>query len=321
MGWLKIYLENDKITVEEQGQFPRWFDKIDYEIDDTLVYLRGHYHQYIVKYEVLFADFQDGDGNVVSDIPAYLSSVSKVKIDASIQDSTSPEIIANFSNIAVETTLSAEVGDISTFVTDITVTSAVGFVVGQYVSIFSIPSNRFYLGEVLAINGSVISLDTPLDFNHPIGAFVTGGNRNMNVNGSVTPQIFGIRNTEATIGAAFDITRLMVYGETNALGTLEKFGDIAGGLTKGVVLRKVDGDYKNIINWKTNGDMSNTMYDFKFVAAAAQAQDGFVGRFTLAKLGSVVRLNPGEDLQCVVQDDLSSLSGFYIQAQGSEVTD
>lgn len=322
MGWLKIYLENDRITVQEEGvRDTRYFNSIDYEIDDTTVYIRGHYYQYIKKYEVLFADFQDGDGNVVTDIPAYLSSTSKVKADVSIQDSTSPEIIANLSSIVAETTLTAEVGDITTFVTDINVVSVTGLAVGQYLSIFSIPSNRFYVGQILAINSLVVSLDTPLDFNHPIGAFVTGGSRNMAINGSVTPQIFGLRNTDEVIGVSMDITRLMIYGETNALGTLEKFGDIAGGLTKGVVIRKVDGSYKNIINWKTNGDMSNTMYDFKLVPAAGNAQDGFVGRFTLAKLGSVIRLAPGEDLQVIIQDDLSSLVNFSIQAQGSEVTD
>ena len=70
-------------------------------------------------------------------------------------------------------------------------------------------------------------------------------------------------------------------------------------------------------------DFKNIMFDIDIEIAKGNAQDGITGRFTFAgqdNLGSVIRLEPNEDLQFIVQDDLSSLQMFKIMAEGSEVT-
>ena len=66
------------------------------------------------------------------------------------------------------------------------------------------------------------------------------------------------------------------------------------------------------------------MYDFEIQQATQSQQDGFTGRLTFAgqnKFGAVVRLGAGEDLQVIIQDDLTSLVLFEIIAEGSEVVD
>ena len=147
----------------------------------------------------------------------------------------------------------------------------------------------------------------------------------MNVNGSVTPQIFGIRNPSGVdIPLSVDVTRIMFKCLTNTGIDLSKFGDIAGGITNGIVIRNIDGNYYNILNAKTNGELKNIMYDFDIQAASGNQQDGFTGRLTFAgqnKMGTVIRLREQEDLQIIIQDDLTSLDTFTIIVEGSQVVD
>jgi hypothetical protein len=241
--------------------------------------------------------------------------------DVNIQDQHTPLIIAYFSKEVGADTLveAAEIGDMF-----ITVDDTTGLRVGGYLSIFSVPDNRFYLANILTRVVDTLGVDTPLDFAFPIGSFVTSGEKNMNVDGSVTPVIYGLRNTEQAIGSAFDITRIIITCMTDAPVDLSKFGDIAGGLTRGLVMRKKDGIYRNVFNVKTNGDLASIMYDWTPYLATnpVQGQDGFVGRLTFAgqsKMGVTLRIEPGEDIQVLVQDNQTSINEIFIIAEGHTV--
>lgn len=239
-------------------------------------------------------------------------------VDTAIQDQTSPLIIASFSKEEAATTLSV-LGVINE--RTITVSSASGFVAGKYVSIFNVDENRFYLGSVVSVLSNVVTLDTPLDFAYPVGSFVTAGTENMNVNGSLAPVIYGVRNTEEQVGSEFDIVRIIIHCETSGVVDLSKFGDIVGGLVNGIVMRKVDGVQRNIFNAKTNGKLKSLMFDFDIEAALnpAQGRDGFTGRITFGgqnKMGVVIRLKQGEDLQVLIQDDLTGLDLLEIVCEG-----
>jgi hypothetical protein len=318
MGWLRIYLENDRIVVEEEvTSIVRYFHAIDYEIDSTTVYLRCHYHEFSEQYEVLFADLQDRDGDVVVDIPAYLSGVSKTKVDATLQSSTSPLIIIKASKLLGETTLSSavSVGDLT-----ITVNDASSAFLGALVTIYSVASNTVTFGTVLTISGNDITIDTPVDLPYSTGDFVSFGDTNMAVDGSVTPQVFGVRNpTGQDVDFTVDFTRMLLSMTTSTEGDFSQFGNIPA-LTKGVVLRFKDGYYSNIFNVKSNAEFAELMYDFEFIPAKGSADAGVSGRFTFQKLGSVIRLKPFEDLEFVIQDDLSSLVKFNATVEGAGVT-
>lgn len=260
----------------------------------------------------IWARVKESDGGLLSVTPFI--SVQ----DVAIQDQTTPLIIAKMSKEVAATTL-ATLGAIDDYSFD--VVDATGFIVGQYLSIFSIPDNRFYLANVLTTVSETITVDSPLDFEFPIGSFVTVGNTNMNVDGSVTPQIYGLRNTEESIGSAFDITRIIFKCLTNGAVDLAKFGDLTA-LTRGIVLRKKDGTYRNVFNVKTNGELKGIMFDFDSETTVGQGQDGFTGRLTFAgqnKMGVALRLEPGEDIQLLVQDPLGGLVLFEITAEGHVV--
>jgi hypothetical protein len=246
----------------------------------------------------------------------------RMKQDVTLQDSTAPLYVVKASNIIAETTTTS-LGALDDYI--INVTSAASFVVGQYLTIYSVAENRVFFSNILAINTLAITLDSPLDFEFPNGSFVSVGSTNMNIDGSVTPQIFGIRNpTGSDIPAEVDITRLMFACLTSSTADLSMFGDIAGGLTRGLVVRQVNGIYRNVFNAKTNGALKNIMHDFDIQVTAGSQQDGFTGRLSFGgqnKMGAVIRLGADEDLQFIVQDDLTSLDSFTIIAEGSEVVD
>jgi len=64
------------------------------------------------------------------------------------------------------------------------------------------------------------------------------------------------------------------------------------------------------------------MYDFDIEITSGNQQDGFTGRLTFAgqnKLGAVIRIGADEDLQIVIQDDLTGLSSFSVVAEGHQV--
>jgi len=245
----------------------------------------------------------------------------QVVIDAFIQDSTAPLMVVKASALVTETTTSVLLAKDDY---DINVVSAAGFVIGQYLTIYNQDENRVFFSSILGIAGLVITLDTPLDFEYPIGSFVSVGDANMNADGSIVPKIFGIRNpTGVDVPFELDITRIIFKCLTTGTNDLSKFGDIIGGLVRGIVLRRVDGEYRNIFNAKTNGDLKNLMYDFDIQAVSGNQQDGFTCRITFSgqeKFGSVIRIGQNEDLQLVIQDDLSTLTRFTMIAEGSQVT-
>jgi len=248
-------------------------------------------------------------------------SVIGNSVDINIQDQTTDVMIVPFSNVIAETTVAIEgaIGD-----TVINVTSATGIAVGHLLTLYNSEANRVYFGGVLSISVNAITVDMPLDFAFPVASFVSSGSVQLNVDGSETPQIFGIRNTEEAIPLSVDITRIIFVCLTATANDFSTFGDIANGLTNGIVLRTKNGRYKNIFNVKTNLELASLMFDFDIFAATnpQQGTDGFKGMMTFGgqdNIGVVIRLCPGEDLQLIIQDDLSTLASFSILIEGHVV--
>jgi len=241
----------------------------------------------------------------------------QVTMDVVSQSSTSPLVIIQATNLIAETTLSAlAVEDAKTF----TVTSAAGAVVGDVMTVYSEDNNRVSFFRILDIATNVITVDNPIDFAYEIGSFAQFGSSEMAVDGSVTPVIFGIRNpTAQDIALQVDFTRMILSMQLSSAGDYDEFGNITK-LTNGLLCRFVDGEKRNIFNIKNNRGFDNLMFDFKFIPASGNAPDGLSGRFTFEKLGSVIRLKPFEDLQFIVQDDLTDLDGFEILTEGAGVT-
>jgi hypothetical protein len=299
---------------------------ITWDIYNGLLHI-VYINRYDQNYNLVVADIVDGDGDIFTDQDALEDFLSlklggQVVIDAVIQSSTSPLLILKASELLLETTLTLQsVEDEYEF----TVASVVGASIGNQLTIYSVTNNRVSTFTVLNIVGSLITVDSPIDYAYRIGDFAQFGNTNLAVDGSITPVVFGVRNpTAKDIELSVDFTRMILSMQTTTLGNLNLFGNIPK-LTKGLVCRFVDGRRQNIFNVKDNREFDNLMFDFKFIPSQGGTPDGLSGRFTFDKLGSVIRLKPFEDLQFIVQDDLTdgtpNISIFEIILEGAGVTD
>lgn len=246
----------------------------------------------------------------------------KVNADVQLQDQTTPTLITKFNKVTNSTTL-AEIPIVGQ--RDIVVTSATGISIGSYIIIFDPLCERFSFYYATAVDGVTITLDSPIDFACSVGSYVDIAITNLNVNGSITPQVFGLRGLGTPSGAdvTVDITRLIFHGLTTSAVDLSKFANITA-LINGIVLRKRDGSIYNIFNVKSNGELAGIMYDFTVTTATnpSQGVDGFTGRMTFSgqeKMGVAIRLPVGDDLEIIIQDDLTGITLFEIIAEGHVV--
>lgn len=255
----------------------------------------------------------------ISDDATVIATESNGGVPVNIQDQTTRPVIAKFNQVQVSTTLAqpAVKGGY-----DIVVVSAAGIAVGYYIILFEPSTENFSFYTVLAIVGTTITLDTPVDFAYGAGTYVDAAITNLNLDGSVTPQAFGVRGLGSPPGVDLevDITRLIFKGITDGAASLALFGDLPR-LDRGLVLRKRNAIVENIFNVKDNGEFAGIMYDWEIVTVAnpIQGVNGFYGRLTFAgqnKIGVTVRLAPEEDLELLIQDDLTDLALFEIMAQG-----
>ena len=119
-----------------------------------------------------------------------------VGIDVNIQDQTTPALITRFNQVQESTVLTAPAVQ---FAYDITVASTTGMVLptattdGSFLILFDPGSVRFMTCHVVSIAGLVVTTDTQMDFAFPVDTIVDVTITNMAVDGSVTPQTFGIR--------------------------------------------------------------------------------------------------------------------------------
>ena len=250
-------------------------------------------------------------------------SLTKVvdSVDVYIQDQNSPDIdlymhqALNDGNLlAVDTVI-----DTST----ITLTAGHGAVLGNIICIRE--GVHFTQFEVLSVVVNVVTIDSPMDKLYTsAGATVCISNKNMNVDGSVTPVIFRIEPLPLC-GIKWDITRIM--GSILSTTSMDdgKFGGLTA-LTKGVVFRKKNGIYKNLFNAKTNGGLRARMYDVAYATKAPAGLYGMSFRRTYAgqsKAGVTVRLDAADsdELQVIIQDDLTGLDTFNVIVQGHLVED
>lgn len=240
-------------------------------------------------------------------------------VPVNVIDQHSQILMVYFNNIQGNTTLS-EIFEIDSY--NITLNNITGVQVGDYVGVFDDENLKYYVGTILNIIGNDVIMDTPSDFNYTIGDRFEHGNNNMNVDGSVEPVIFSVRATNA-LNFEIDITRLIIHITDQTTMDNSKFGGI-NALERGVVLRRVDGINQNIFNIKTNGEMGELAFDKVYDDRAPSGFFGVSTRLTFAgqnKMGVTIRLGDNDDLQLVIQDDLTGLDTFRIMAQGHVVED
>ena len=243
----------------------------------------------------------------------------KNDFDVNLQDQHTPTIIANFNKVENSTELAAPA---SREDTDVVVVDATGIAIGKYIILFNPSTERFYFGTAINVVSTTITLDTPLDADFPAGTFLDSAITDMAVNGSVTPQIFGLRGTGAPPGVDLiaDITRIIFTCVAADPISLSLFADITA-LSNGLILRQRNSTWFNVFNVKSNRELAALMFDFTPAVATnpAQGENGFVCRLTFAgqsKIGVTKRLPIGDDLEFIVQDNLSGITSLHCIAEG-----
>lgn len=182
---------------------------------------------------------------------------------------------------------------------------------------------HFYIGVIKSMGGDVATMDTPLDHAYTTAAIVCVGDPNLNKAG--TPAAPVVAHLSPSPGADWDITRLHVSLTDATVMDSEKFGGIAA-LTDGVVLRAANGTTKNIANVKTNNDLALVSSDYKYDDKAPAGVFRFSSNHVFggqSHVGVTIRLigADADELQAIIQDDLTALTGFKIVAVGHVVAD
>lgn len=239
-------------------------------------------------------------------------------IPVNVQDQHSRAVDLSFTKQLADTTITVQADPDDT---TLTLASTTGFVDGVVVFLTDGAGLYTWAEQVGAPAGSVITLDRPIDRTFPSTTPAYAANKNMNVDGSSTTQIFQI----GLIGTNFeiDITRVLGIIQTNSAMDDSLFGDIAG-LTNGLQLRVNNGVMENLWNVKTNGELALVCYDFTYSDRAPAGKFGARFRSTYAgqeKHGVTLRLQVGDTLELLVQDNLSTLDILSVVAQGHFVID
>lgn len=237
------------------------------------------------------------------------------EVDVHIQDQTSP-IVEAYMVIYVRTLILANPTVIDSY--DVVVADASLVTVGNVVTLQN--KQRGFQGKVLSKVGNILTLDSPFDYVFPIeGTAIREGKTSLNVNGSVTPitVIF-----KPTTGVMWDIYSIALSIVDNTAMDDSLFGGLPS-LTKGIVLRKTDGESRSYFNIKSNGGFS-TRGDLIY---SEKAPSGYYG-LTFIKdfpktVGVAIRLNgdKGEQLELIIQDDLSGIFSFTALCRGHIVED
>lgn len=93
----------------------------------------------------------------------------------------------------------------------------------------------------------------------------------------------------------------------------EDFGAITNGLSNGVeIIVNKDGVETVLETWKTNMDISMTMYDFE----SPYRLGAYIGRWTIQRdIGAPLTLFPGDEIIVRINDNLTALSAFRFRVK------
>lgn len=147
-----------------------------------------------------------------------------------------------------------------------------------------------------------------------------GLNIPVGVNGASTPQIFRVSPLYMSNSVSWDITNIIFHIEDDAAMDDWKFGGLDA-LANGIVIRKKDGEYQHIFNAKTNGHLIDHCQSATYSLKTGGGGYGFRALKAIggqANSGVVIRLSAqsSDELQVIVQDDLTALQDFHVVAIG-----
>lgn len=244
----------------------------------------------------------------------YLSTESNGDVKVMVQDRENPYVQVRLT-LVINTVTLASPGTINT--NTINLQAGHGVVTGNVINLQE--NQSVYQGIVTNVVVNAITLDTPLNATYSVSALAQRATDNLaTANGSVTPVAYSI----APRNGAWHIVSMLISITDNTAMDDGTFGGIPA-LAKGVVFRRKDGVYVNLFNAKTNGDFQLycDLVTYSTKAPAGSFGVNIIDNFNSGH-GIVIRLDSatGDELQAIIQDDLTSLSTFRVSFSGHVVT-
>lgn len=198
-----------------------------------------------------------------------------------------------------------------------------GIQVDEILEFALIGTNIFMQSRVLTVVGDTITIDTPINYPYEAGMFFIRSVDDMRVDGSVIPKVYSIYPADGQSG---DITNINIIIESSSNMDYSTFGSLPA-LINGCVLRVNNGDgtYRNLFNFKTNGQFIIESFGHYFQEKAGGGRYGFLANIKYGgqdNRGVVIRLDSAlmNSLEVVIQDDLSTgLLQFKMIGYGSEI--
>lgn len=202
----------------------------------------------------------------------------------------------------------------------LTVDSTTGFSIGDYVHIENGEAENTH-PKINGLTATTITLDRRIDLAHPIGTSVIQAILDVSsVAGTMaSPAEYYIQPPANEIWHLHRILPVMTHGTNGDLGL---FGNLVK-LPNGMLLRvRQDDRYSTFTNWKTNGEIKQVMFDVEFDSRSGGGGTyGTSGRGTFTAAGTTVILDgrKNDRLELYVQDDITALITFFMNAQGYAV--
>lgn len=135
---------------------------------------------------------------------------------------------------------------------------------------------------------------------------------------ATTADEYFIKDADSTL----ELARMIVSYQDGTGGLGNEYGNLNAPLTNGILVqvRARDGTTvrRDLLDGQTvkeNADWARYCYDFQIFKFSG-ADDIFAARWTFAKSGEPLILEPGQRLSMVIQDDLTNLTNHYALVQG-----
>jgi len=270
------------------------------------------------------------DAELRAYIPVETSARGGTGVAVFVQDQTTGVLDVPFLSL-IDDTITLGADTIADGVNrDITLTAGHGLTTlanaGDVIELANSVNGSFFMQcEIVSVVVNTVTLDCPINRIYTTTqSIIAVSEIDMNVNGAVTPVVYSVLPFSLQKG---DMVRLIVEMRDNSPMDFETFGGLAE-LTNGCVIRVNNGDgtYRNLYNFKSNGDIIEQCFDHDFFLNNGGNIRGFTARLTWggqSKHGVVIRLDGSldESLEFVIQDDLTGLDRMHWTAQGSEIQD
>jgi len=251
-------------------------------------------------------------GDADQRIPTETSDRGDRGVPVFIQDQTTPPLDLRFlERIGTFQLALPTVATSRTF----TASPSHGITVGKVIELQN--SSNFCQAFVLSVAGNVIEVDSVIGDVYPAGVGFPISSDDMRVNGSVTPRIFTLK---PDAGQSGDINALQFNIQAANSMDFSSFGS-ASALARGCLIRirRPNGAFVNLFNVKANGGFVFRGISNYYQQKAGGGLFSFVAQIAFngqQNRGVALRLDGdlGEELQFVIQDDLSTIGQSYIGA-------